>query len=119
MGLSIGIGWIVAGSADTLAHGAADFTPDMARSTRDQCAAAGVPFWLKQMCFDECERCHGGCDDPVQPADHGDPRNPCEDCGGYGQHAYRAVRRSPYLDGRQHLYAPAPIARILRERGKP
>jgi len=40
------IDWIVAGGES--GHGARPMHPDWARSLRDQCAAAGVPFFFKQ-----------------------------------------------------------------------
>lgn len=41
-----GLGWIVAGGES--GHGARPMHPDWARSLRDQCGAAGVPFLFKQ-----------------------------------------------------------------------
>jgi protein gp37 len=41
-----GIDWIIAGGES--GHGARPMHPDWARSIRDQCAAAGVPFFFKQ-----------------------------------------------------------------------
>lgn len=41
-----GIGWIIAGGES--GHGARPMHPDWARSIRDQCATAGVPFFFKQ-----------------------------------------------------------------------
>lgn len=40
------VGWLVAGGES--GHGARPMHPDWARSLRDQCAAAGVPFFFKQ-----------------------------------------------------------------------
>jgi protein gp37 len=42
-----GIDWVVAGGES--GHGARPMNPDWARAIRDQCAAAGVPFFMKQM----------------------------------------------------------------------
>ncbi len=42
-----GIGWVVVGGESGKGYRPMD--PDWARSTRDQCAAAGVPFFMKQM----------------------------------------------------------------------
>jgi protein gp37 len=41
-----GIDWVIAGGES--GHGARPMHPDWARSLRDQCAAAGVPFFFKQ-----------------------------------------------------------------------
>lgn len=41
-----GIHWVIAGGES--GHGARPMHPDWARSLRDQCAAAGVPFFFKQ-----------------------------------------------------------------------
>lgn len=42
-----GIGWVICGGESGI--GARTFDLDWARSLRDQCAAAGVPFFFKQM----------------------------------------------------------------------
>lgn len=42
----IGISWIIVGGES--GHGARPMHPDWARGLRDQCAAAGVPFFFKQ-----------------------------------------------------------------------
>jgi protein gp37 len=41
-----GIGWVILGGES--GPGARPRDPDWARSVRDQCLAAGVPFWFKQ-----------------------------------------------------------------------
>ena len=41
--------WIVVGGESAQNKGARPMDPDWARSIRDQCAAAGVPFFMKQM----------------------------------------------------------------------
>ena len=41
------IGWVIVGGES--GHGARPMHPDWARSLRDQCQAAGVPFFMKQM----------------------------------------------------------------------
>jgi protein gp37 len=41
------IDWVICGSES--GHGARPMNPDWARSLRDQCKLAGVPFFLKQM----------------------------------------------------------------------
>ena len=97
---------MIAGSADTLAHGAAAFTPRIARSVRDQCAAAGVPLWLKQVPGWRCS----GCDTWFE--EH-DPN--CGACCGPLQHT---VIHSPWLADRPAQNAPEPIADILRREGK-
>ena len=84
------ISWCVVGSADTLTHSAAALAPEIARGLRDQAEAARVPFWLKQAFWN---------DEP-------------------GDRSEGVKINAPFLDGRQHLAAPAPIAAILRERGK-
>jgi protein gp37 len=42
-----GLDWVIVGGES--GHGARPMHPDWARSLRDQCAAAGVPFFMKQM----------------------------------------------------------------------
>lgn len=46
IGAAGGLGWVVAGGES--GHGARPMHPAWARSLRDQCAAAGVPFLFKQ-----------------------------------------------------------------------
>jgi len=41
-----GIGWVIAGGES--GHGARPMSPDWARSLRDQCQAAGIPYLFKQ-----------------------------------------------------------------------
>jgi len=48
--LSIGLDWIIMGGES--GPGARPMHPDWARSVRDQCQAAGVPFFFKQMVID-------------------------------------------------------------------
>jgi protein gp37 len=51
-----GIDWVIGGGES--GHGARPMHPDWARSLRDQCAAAGVPFLFKQWgewAPDECQ----------------------------------------------------------------
>jgi protein gp37 len=43
----VGISWVVCGGES--GPGARPMHPDWARSIRDQCKAAGVPFFMKQM----------------------------------------------------------------------
>jgi len=89
-----GVGWVITGSADSLAHGAAAFTPEIARSIRDSCREAGVRFWLKQGTR-ALDPLYYGTQDP-----------------------FPDVMTSPLLDGATHLEAPEPIAAILRREGK-
>ena len=42
----VGVAWVISGGES--GHGARPMHPDWARSLRDQCAAAGVPFLFKQ-----------------------------------------------------------------------
>jgi hypothetical protein len=44
--LLYGIDWVICGGES--GHGARPMHPDWARSLRDQCKAAGVPFFFKQ-----------------------------------------------------------------------
>jgi protein gp37 len=41
------IHWVICGGESGPGH--REFNPDWARSLRDQCASAGVPFFMKQM----------------------------------------------------------------------
>lgn len=56
------IDWVIAGGES--GHGARPMHPDWARSLRDQCQAAGVPFFFKQW-GDWREWNHGSADDEV------------------------------------------------------
>lgn len=94
------LGWIVAGSANTLAHDAAAFTPDIARSLRDQCREAGVPYYLKQAAWDLA---YWDNEEHTRTRIFRPSRRPTE---------------APSLDFAQHLAAPEPIAAILRMEGK-
>lgn len=89
--------WIVAGSADTLEHGGQQFSREIARSLRDQCAETQVPFWLKQAAWD----------------DFSETEAPSK-ASYYGGRAFDA----PRLNRRRHREAPERIAEILRARGK-
>lgn len=46
-GLSVGLDWVIVGGET--GPGARPMDPDWARSVRDQCHAAGVPFFMKKM----------------------------------------------------------------------
>ena len=65
-----GVDWVVAGGES--GPGARPMHPDWARSLRDQCAAAGVPFLFKQ--WGEWAELRGP---------HGIPRGHCEPGGAY------------------------------------
>jgi len=93
---------LVCGSANSVAHGAAAFTLEIARSLRDQAEAAGVPFWLKQGSWKEWWDTDKECGGP----------------DGWYQGYTDKVMQAPDLDGHQHLAAPEPIACILREAGR-
>ena len=100
--------WIIAGSADTLAHGAAAFTPEIARSIVAQRKAAGVPAWIKQALRWICVAC-GTWVWEQEPN--------CPACGG----RLRPSVEVPWFgddDGGSILEAPEPIAAILRREGK-
>ena len=47
LGCDKGIDWLICGAES--GAGARHMVPDWARSARDQCNIAGVPFWMKQM----------------------------------------------------------------------
>ena len=77
------VDWVIAGCES--GRGARPAQVDWYRSLRDQCAAAGVPFFLKQAT---------DVDPAIQPP------------GGKSPRSGRVVS-APYLDGRQHLEFPA------------
>jgi protein gp37 len=93
--------WVVAGSADTMRHGAREFSREIARSLRGQCRAAGIPFWLKQAVWND-----------MVPDASPEVRALTDRLA-----EARAIE-APHLDGRQRLEAPEPIAAILRAHGK-
>jgi protein gp37 len=97
-----GLDWVVQGCES--GPGRRPFDVACARSVRDQCKAAGVPYFLKQMPVPACEkngedwgafeRCPG-CPSPVVDV------RPCS------QKCDRmVVQAHPTLDGRQHLELP-------------
>jgi protein gp37 len=49
--------WVICGGES--GPGARPMHPDWARSLRDQCKAAGVPFFMKQMSVKMCRKCRG------------------------------------------------------------
>ena len=108
------IGWVICGGES--GAGARPMHPDWARSLRDQCATAGVPFFFKQWgewrVFYDRDR-----DDPgwrrCPPCDRSAERY-VNLAGGHGFHGERvvAMRRDgkkatgDILDGRQHQDFP-------------
>lgn len=73
-----------------------------ARSVRDQCRAAGVCFYLKQM----PETIHGGCSE-FGCDEYGDcTKSDAETRMCPVGRSRDIVRENPYLDGRQHLDLP-------------
>jgi len=80
------ISWLIAGCES--GPGARECKVEWLRSLRDQCASAGVPFFLKQAVETSSSVLHGvacGTDSKMKPG--------------------RVVER-PYLDGEQHLQFP-------------
>lgn len=69
-----------------------------ARSLRDQCEAAGVPFFLKQAVQDGDEREHAG--------DHWREPSLAISCGPGSKRKPGGVIELPYLDGVQHAASP-------------
>ena len=111
--LQRGLDWIIVGGES--GPGARPMHPDWARSIRDQCAAAGVPFFFKQhgswgVTYDRDK------DDPdwrrCDAASNNSPRGQWLNvAGGQGFHGDRVVRVEPmnktrplgrHLDGRTH-----------------
>jgi protein gp37 len=110
--------WLIAGCES--GHGARPCDVKWLRSLRDQCARAGVAFWLKQAAIDgeRCDECgkviryrvfapsnaDASCDCTIEGAE------PCEPVGvmeGGGSKSKRAgVIELPYLDGVQHAAFP-------------
>lgn len=101
------IDWVVQGCES--GPGRRPFDIAWARSMRDQCAAAGVPYYLKQIPVEECQkdgenwtafaRCRG-CDLPLHRAEQSGPYS-CR---------HPAVQKQPFLDGHQHLALPWEVA---------
>jgi protein gp37 len=89
------IDWIVAGGES--GPGARPMHPDWARSLRDQCAAAGVPFLFKQW----------GEFGPVVTTGHGDPRYPPDPPTGWRMERLGKKNAGRLLDGVQHDGFPA------------
>lgn len=82
--------WVIAGSSDTVGHGAAAFTLETARSIVAQCEVAGVPAWIKQAAWNH------------EPGHYSEGR----------------VIEAPFLDGCRWREAPPAIAAILQREGK-
>ncbi|WP_416806864.1 phage Gp37/Gp68 family protein [Burkholderia pseudomallei] len=103
-----GLHWVIAGGES--GHGARPMHPDWARSLRDQCAAAGVPFLFKQWgewaprTTDEqkllpvpCSRTTSWPDGTVGCGDY-------QSNGDYGKCLFRVGKKATgrMLDGRRH-----------------
>ena len=77
---SPGLDWIIVGGES--GAGARPMHPDWARSIRDQCAAAGVPFFFKQWGSWKpiCAMADGECDELYErpPAEHPDASRRCK-----------------------------------------
>jgi protein gp37 len=114
-----GIDWVIAGCES--GPGARPDDVVRYRALRDQCAEAGVPFFLKQAVEDAMERCED-CGEEVTCYVHG-PGDGSWSCGctaegpefggapaigaGEGSHRKRGgIIGAPYLDGVQHLAFP-------------
>lgn len=115
-----GVDWVIAGCES--GPGARPAEVGWYRSLRDQCAAAGVPFFLKQAVGDALGVCDQGCGRRVDAYVHG-PTTASYSCGctveggedgsppdiGAGEGSHRkpgGVIGAPYLDGVQHLAFP-------------
>lgn len=106
------VDWVIAGGES--GHGARPMHPDWARSLRDQCAAAGVPFLFKQ----HGEWCPRGPESMGYPLVDNVPRLRITDVGEIGQQLgargsndcwmQRAGKRAAgrLLDGRTHNEFP-------------
>jgi protein gp37 len=89
------IDWVVAGGES--GPGARPMHPDWARSLRDQCAAANVPFLFKQW----------GEFAPIVTAGHNDPRYPADPPTGERMERFGKKAAGRLLDGVQHDGYPA------------
>jgi protein gp37 len=114
-----GIGWLIAGCES--GPKARPVDPDAYRSLREQCAAARVPFFLKQA-REDVERCTEGCGEIVRytATGPGDALAACgctvegpESCNPtgimFGEDSKRkagGIIGLPYLDGVQHRAFP-------------
>lgn len=91
------IDWVIAGCES--GPGARSCDVEWLRSLRDQCAAAGVPYFLKQAVEDRglAVDITGACSTPVPQL-----------VSGPLSHQKGSVIGLPYLDGRQHVAFPEP-----------
>lgn len=87
-----GIDWVIAGCES--GPGARPCSVEWLRSLRDQCAAAGVPFFLKQA--RQLPYIEGVGIDPSDPIA----------CGPGSRRKHHGVIELPYLDGVQHAAFP-------------
>lgn len=106
------IDWVIVGGESGL--GARPMHPDWARSLRDQCAAAGVPFFFKQWGLFtpllSALPVEGSCSsDNVAWPDGTLGRGHSDDRGGAGQWLYRAQKSlaGRLLDGIEHNGMPS------------
>lgn len=121
--------WVIIGGES--GPGARPMHPDWARSLRDQCQAAGVPFFFKQWGewgpdAGPLDQCHKGTSIRRDPIFEGTARcavlvdgnwqhfesgygPPIELCSGHGEHVYRLgkKRNGNLLDGQHHMEFPA------------
>ena len=106
-----GIGWVIAGCESGAGARRAD--PAWYRALRDQCAAAGVPFFLKQAVEqyppepDEDPR-HVGYPSHADMLRAFNNPPPTVTCGPGSRRKKQGVIELPYLDGVQHAAFPAP-----------
>lgn len=125
------IDWVIAGCES--GPGARPCDVAWLRSLRDQCAAASVPFFLKQA-REDVERCSEGCGQIVRYTVSG-PGNADASCGCtvegpeacdprgvmFGDGSKRkagGVIELPYLDGVQHAAFPE-VSHVARRAGPP
>ncbi len=109
--LALLVDWIVQGCES--GKDRRPFEVEWARTTRDQCAEAGVPYWLKQTDGPIC-----GVRDTFNLTSFcRRDKGSCVTCGRSFK-GRRKVVEAPLLDGRRHLDAPPAIAAILQKRGK-
>ncbi len=101
-----GIDWVICGGES--GGGARPMHPDWARSLRDQCAAAGVPFFFKQWgeWLPSCQYRAGDKERLVEKAQHSFDA---------GNHAWRVGKKAAgrLLDGVQHNAVPSANIRNL------
>ncbi len=90
------IGWLISGCES--GPGARPCSVEWLRSLRDQCAAAGVPYFLKQANAATCTEWRSGPDGPRSL--------PVLDQGDGSKRKAGGVIELPYLDGVQHASFP-------------